>query len=176
MSFSPTPVGPTGSRSVQEQREKWERKRTRTARALVQTEQKYCKQLELVNTYFVEILKAKGTLRQDIRESIFSSIPSIHSVNQTLLVRLENGDFGRGFDDFCPHLHHYVTYIDNIQNANKVLALQVKKNKAFRRFKKLQESRPEFHNCKLEDLLPLPIQRIQQYVTLFPYTHLIHPI
>ncbi|XP_071187638.1 rho guanine nucleotide exchange factor 39 [Salvelinus alpinus] len=163
MSFSPTPVDPTGSRSVQEQREKWERKRTRTARALVQTEQKYCKQLELVNTYFVEILKAKGTLRQDIRESIFSSIPSIRSVNQSLLVRLENGDVGRGFDEFCPHLHHYVTYVDNIQNANKVLALQVKKNKAFRRFKKLQESRPEFHNCKLEDLLPLPIQRIQQY-------------
>uniref|UniRef100_A0A4W5MDK6 DH domain-containing protein n=2 Tax=Hucho hucho TaxID=62062 RepID=A0A4W5MDK6_9TELE len=73
--------------------------------------------------YFVEILKAKGTLRQDIRESIFSSIPSIHSVNQTLLVRLENGDFGRGFDDFCPLLHHYVTYVDNIQNANKVLAV-----------------------------------------------------
>ncbi|XP_064873011.1 rho guanine nucleotide exchange factor 39-like [Oncorhynchus nerka] len=170
MSFSPTPVGPPGSRSVQEQREKWERKRTRTVRALVQTEQKYCKQLQLVNTYFVEILKAKGTLRQDIRESIFSSIPSVYSVNQTLLVRLENGDFGRGFDDFCPHLHHYVTYVDNIQNANRVLALQVKKNKAFRRFKKLQESRPEFLNCKLEDLLPLPIQRIQQYVILFPYT------
>ncbi|XP_052372230.1 LOW QUALITY PROTEIN: rho guanine nucleotide exchange factor 39-like [Oncorhynchus keta] len=161
MSFSPAPVGPTGSRSVQEQREKWERKRTRTVRALVQTEQKYCKQLQLVNTYFVEILKAKGTLRQDIRESIFSSIPSVYSVNQTLLVRLENGDFGRGLDDFCPHLHHYVTYVDNIQNANRVLALQVKKNKAFRRFK-LQESRPEFL-CKLEDLLPLPIQRIQQY-------------
>ncbi|KAK6292307.1 hypothetical protein J4Q44_G00368910 [Coregonus suidteri] len=163
MSFSPTPVCPTGSRSVQEQREKWERKRARTARAMVQTEQKYCQQLELVNTYFVEILKAKGTLRQDIRESIFSSITDIHSVNQTLLVRLEKGDFGRGFDDFCPHLHHYVTYVDNIQNASKVLALQVKKNKAFRRFKKLQESRPEFHNVKLEDLLPLPIQRIQQY-------------
>ncbi|XP_045075338.1 rho guanine nucleotide exchange factor 39-like [Coregonus clupeaformis] len=123
MSFSPSPVGPTGSRSVQEQRGKWERKRTRTARAMVQTEQKYCQQLELVNTYFVEILKAKGTLRQDIRESIFSSITAIHSVNQTLLVRLEKGDFGRGFDDFCPHLHHYVTYVDNIQNASKVLAL-----------------------------------------------------
>lgn len=32
--------------------------------------------------YFVEILKAKGTLRQDIRESIFTSIKAIHSVNQ----------------------------------------------------------------------------------------------
>lgn len=40
--------------------------------------------------------------------------------------------------------------------------VQVKKSKAFRRFKKLQESRPEFNQQKLEDLLLLPLQRIQQ--------------
>ncbi|KAM9334532.1 rho guanine nucleotide exchange factor 39 [Symphorus nematophorus] len=163
MSFSPGPSGPLGGTSIQEQRERWERKRSRTARELVQTEQRYCQQLELVTTYFVEILKAKGTLRQDIRESIFSSIKAIHSVNQSLLVHLENGYFGRGFDQFCPHLLHYNTYVDNIYNASKVLRIQLKKNKAFRRFKKLQEARPEFSNQKLEDLLQLPVQRIDQY-------------
>ncbi|XP_040886196.1 rho guanine nucleotide exchange factor 39 isoform X2 [Toxotes jaculatrix] len=149
--------------SIQEQRDRWERKRSRTAKELVQTEQHYCQQLNLVATYFVEILKAKGTLRQDIRENIFSSIKAIHSVNQSLLVHLENGYFGRGFDQFCPHLHLYNTYADNIYNANKVLGIQLKKNKAFRRFKKLQESRPEFDNHKLEDLLQLPVQRIDRY-------------
>ena len=44
----------------------------------------------------------------------------------------------------------------------RLLQAHLKKNKAFRRFKKLQEARPELHNCTLEDLLPLPIQRIQQ--------------
>ncbi|XP_023274498.1 rho guanine nucleotide exchange factor 39 isoform X2 [Seriola lalandi dorsalis] len=149
--------------SIQEQRDRWERKRSRTARELVQTEQHYCQQLKLVTTYFVEILKAKGTLRQDITENIFSSIKAIHSVNQSLLVHLENGYFGRGFDQFCPHLQHYNTYVDNIYNASKVLRIQLKKNKAFRRFKKLQETRPEFNNQKLEDLLQLPILRIDQY-------------
>ncbi|XP_041819981.1 rho guanine nucleotide exchange factor 39 [Chelmon rostratus] len=163
MSFSPGPSDPLGGTSIQEQRERWDRKRSRTARELVQTEQRYCRQLELVTTYFVEILKAKGTLRHDIRESIFSSIKAIHSVNQSLLVHLENGYFGPGFDQFCPHLHHYSTYADNIYNASKVLGIQLKKNKAFRRFKKLQEARPEFNNQKLEDLLQLPIQRIDQY-------------
>ncbi|XP_030295072.1 rho guanine nucleotide exchange factor 39 [Sparus aurata] len=163
MSFYPGPSGPLGCTNIQEQRERWERKRSRTARELVQTEQRYCQQLELVTTYFVEILKAKGTLRQDIRESIFSSIKAIHSVNQSLLVHLENGYFGRGFDQFCPHLHHYIMYADNIYNASKVLGIQLKKNKAFRRFKKLQEARPQFNNHKLEDLLQLPIQRIDQY-------------
>ncbi|XP_034382016.1 rho guanine nucleotide exchange factor 39 [Cyclopterus lumpus] len=163
MSFSPGPSGPNGGTSIQEQRERWERKRSRTARELVQTEQRYCQQLELVTTYFVEILKAKGTLKQDMREGIFSSIKAIHSVNQSLLVHLENGYFGRGFDQMCPHLHHYNTYVDNIYNGRRVLGIQLKKNKAFRRFKKLQEARPEFNNHKLEDLLQLPVQRIDQY-------------
>lgn len=163
MSFSPGPSGLHGSNSIQEQRDRWERKRSRTAKELVQTEQRYCQQLQLVTTYFVEILKAKGTLRQDIRESIFSSIKAIHSVNQSLLVHLENGYFGRGFDQFCPYLHHYNMYADNIYDARKVLTIQVRKNKAFRRFKKLQEARPEFNGHELEDLLQLPIQRIDQY-------------
>ncbi|KAM9845658.1 rho guanine nucleotide exchange factor 39 [Aulostomus maculatus] len=163
MSFSPCPSDPLVRDSIKEQRERWERKRCRTAKELVKTEQRYCQQLELVTTYFVEILKAKGTLRQDISESIFSSIKAIHSVNQSLLVHLENGYFGRGFDRFCPELHHYNAYVDNIYNASKVLGIQLKKNKAFRRFKKLQEARPEFAYLKLEDLLHLPIQRVDQY-------------
>ncbi|XP_058479476.1 rho guanine nucleotide exchange factor 39 isoform X1 [Solea solea] len=154
--------GPSSS-TIQEQRDRWERKRTRTAKELVKTEQQYCQQLELVTTYFVEILKAKGTLRQDIRENIFSSIKAIHSINQSLLVHLENGYFGRGFDQFCPHLQHYNTYVDNIYNASKVLGIQLKKNKTFRRFKKLQEARPEFNNQRLEELLQLPVLRIDQY-------------
>ncbi|XP_054480790.1 rho guanine nucleotide exchange factor 39 isoform X1 [Anoplopoma fimbria] len=163
MSFSPGPSGPPGGTSIQEQRDRWERKRSRTARELVQTEQRYCQQLELVTTYFVEILKAKGTLKQDIREGIFSSIKAILSVNRSLLVHLENGYFGRGFEQMCPHLHHYNIYVDNIYDASRVLGIQLKKNKAFRRFKKLQEARPEFNNHNLEDLLQLPVQRIDQY-------------
>ncbi|XP_016130321.1 rho guanine nucleotide exchange factor 39-like [Sinocyclocheilus grahami] len=160
--FCSESVHPHGHlRSIQEQRDRWERKRSRTARELVLSEQRYCEQLDLVVTYFVEILKAKGTLRQDIRESIFSSIKSIHLINQTLLTHLELGRFGIGFEEFCTHLQLYKTYVDNIQTANKVLMVQVKKSKAFRRFKKLQESRPELNQQKLEDLLTLPLQRIQ---------------
>lgn len=50
MSFSPGPSGPLGGTNIQEQRDRWERKRSRTARELVQTEQRYCQQLELVTT------------------------------------------------------------------------------------------------------------------------------
>nr|XP_024661341.1 rho guanine nucleotide exchange factor 39 isoform X2 [Maylandia zebra] len=163
MSFLPRPLDPLGCSSVQEQRDLWQRKFCRIAKEMVQTEQRYCQKLELVSTFFVDILKAKGTLRSDIREDIFCSIKAILSVNQTLLIHLENGYLGKGLDQFSTHMHHYYTYVDNIYKAQKVLQMQLKKNKAFRRFKKLQESRPEFNNQKLEDLLQLPLQRIDQY-------------
>lgn len=50
MSFSPSPSCLAGGRSVQDQRDRWERKRSRVGRELAQTEQRYCEQLELVVT------------------------------------------------------------------------------------------------------------------------------
>eukprot|EP00062_Callorhinchus_milii_P018345 gi/632971704/ref/XP_007902303.1/ PREDICTED: rho guanine nucleotide exchange factor 39 isoform X1 [Callorhinchus milii] len=153
----------SGSIIIEEQRARWERKRIRAAKELVETEQRYSEQLELIVVYFIEILKAKGTLQQDTRDAIFCTMQSIHSQNRTLLYYLEKGKFGMGFEYFCPHLQLYSTYADNMENAVKVLQEQVKKNKSFARFKKLQESRPEFLGLKLEELLPLPLWRIQQY-------------
>ncbi|XP_067915050.1 rho guanine nucleotide exchange factor 39 isoform X2 [Heterodontus francisci] len=152
-----------GGATIEQQRARWERKRIRTAIELVETEQRYFEQLELVVVYFVEILKAKGTLRPDIRDAIFSTFKAIHSINRTLLSNLEAGKFGLGFDNFCPHLHLYTTYTDNMEHAVKVLQEQIRKNKRFARFKKLQESRPEFQGLKLEDLLRLPRKRVYQY-------------
>ncbi|XP_051889847.1 rho guanine nucleotide exchange factor 39 isoform X2 [Pristis pectinata] len=152
-----------GGTAIKEQRARWERKRIRTAKELIETEQRYFEQLELVVVYFIEILKAKGTLRPAAQDAIFCTFKSIHSVNRTLLSDLEDGKFGLGFDNFCPHLQLYTTYTDNMEHALKVLQGQIKKNKQFARFKKLQESRPEFQGLKLEDLLPLPHKRIYQY-------------
>uniref|UniRef100_A0A3B3ZDM2 Uncharacterized protein n=1 Tax=Periophthalmus magnuspinnatus TaxID=409849 RepID=A0A3B3ZDM2_9GOBI len=130
MSFSPTSDSPPHG-SIEEQRERWERKRIRISKELVQTEQKYCQQLQLITTYFVEILAAKGTLKPDVRGSIFSSIKHIHTPTTAPDVSL-------------------VVFVSQTQ---------LKKSKAFRRFKKLQESRPEFKGQSLEELLELPLPR-----------------
>ncbi|XP_060699202.1 rho guanine nucleotide exchange factor 39 isoform X1 [Hemiscyllium ocellatum] len=152
-----------GGNTIEEQRARWERKRIRTAKELIETEQRYFEQLELVVVYFIEILKAKGTLQPGVRDAIFCTLKAIHSVNRTLLSNLENGKFGLAFDLFCSHLHLYITYTDNMEQAVKVLQEQIRKNKQFVRFKRLQESRPEFQGLKLEDLLPLPRKRVYQY-------------
>nr|XP_005313663.2 rho guanine nucleotide exchange factor 39 isoform X3 [Chrysemys picta bellii]XP_023969440.1 rho guanine nucleotide exchange factor 39 isoform X3 [Chrysemys picta bellii] len=153
--------------TVEEQRARWERKRSRTAKELVETEQKYLEQLDLVTTYFVTILKAKGTLQPAVREVIFGLLESIHCTSQILLLHLERGHLELGLEGFCQKLELYGHYAENLEQAKKTLQEQVKKNKAFCRFKKLQESRPEFLGWQLEDLLPLPLQRLHQYKHLF---------
>lgn len=56
MSFSPSPCVPAGVRSIQEQRERWDRKRKRTGRELVQSEQRYCEKLDLITTVSLWLL------------------------------------------------------------------------------------------------------------------------
>lgn len=148
---------------MEEQRARWERKRCRTAKELLETEHRYLEQLYLVVTFFVTILKAKGTLKPAVMETIFGSLESIYSASQVLSFHLERGNLGLGLENFCQKLELYGYYAENFEQANKTLMEQLRKNKSFRRFKKLQETRPQFQGMKLEDLLPLPLQRVHQY-------------
>uniref|UniRef100_A0A8C4V0A0 Rho guanine nucleotide exchange factor 39 n=1 Tax=Falco tinnunculus TaxID=100819 RepID=A0A8C4V0A0_FALTI len=151
-----------GTNTVEEQRARWERKRSRTAKELLETEHKYLEQLDLVVTFFVTILKAKGTLKPAVLEIIFGPLESIYSASQVLLLHLGRGNLGPGLENFCQNLELYGHYAENLEQANKTLKEQLKKNKSFRRFKKLQETRPQFQGRSLEDLLPLPLQRLHQ--------------
>ncbi|NXN99635.1 ARG39 factor, partial [Rhinopomastus cyanomelas] len=148
---------------VEEQRARWERKQIRTAKKLLETEHEYLEQLDLVVTFFVKILKAKGTLKPAMLETIFGPLESIYSASYVLSLHLERGNLGQGLENFCPNLDLYGHYAENLEQANKTLKEQLRKNKSFRRFKKLQETRPQFQGRKLEDLLPLPLQRLHQY-------------
>lgn len=74
MSFSPDLSGPLGCTSIQEQRDGWERKRSRTARELVQTEQHYCQQLELVTTVRTVTVRSTGLTRWRHKEVTPSEI------------------------------------------------------------------------------------------------------
>uniref|UniRef100_A0A8C0ZCB5 Rho guanine nucleotide exchange factor 39 n=1 Tax=Cyanistes caeruleus TaxID=156563 RepID=A0A8C0ZCB5_CYACU len=153
------------------QRARWERKRSRTAKELLETEYKYLEQLDLVLTYFVTILKAKGTLKPAVLETIFGPLESLYSASHVLSLHLEKGNLGAGLENFCQSLDLYGHYAENLEHffcSLKGISLfcctqeQVRKNKSFRRFKKLQETRPQFQGRVLEDLLCLPLQRLHQ--------------
>lgn len=65
MSFAPTWSGPTGHASIQEQRGRWEKKHNLTAVELLQTERRYCEQLELVTTVSIAATtSSKSLIRQ----------------------------------------------------------------------------------------------------------------
>nr|XP_035937157.1 rho guanine nucleotide exchange factor 39 isoform X3 [Halichoerus grypus] len=83
-----------------------------------------------------------------------------------LLPYLEGGHWGQGLESFCPHLELYTQFAANAEVSRTTLQEQLKKNKRFRRFVRLQEGRPEFGSLHLQDLLPLPLQRLQQYENL----------
>ncbi|XP_007945208.1 rho guanine nucleotide exchange factor 39 [Orycteropus afer afer] len=151
---------------LQEQRARWERKRACTARELLETERRYQEQLGLVATYFLGILRAKGTLRLPERQALFGPWELIYGASQDLLPYLEEGHWGQGLEGFCTHLELYTQFAANAERSRTTLEKQLKRNRRFRRFVWLQEGRPEFGGLQLQDLLPLPLQRLQQYENL----------
>uniref|UniRef100_A0A8C0HKR5 Rho guanine nucleotide exchange factor 39 n=1 Tax=Buteo japonicus TaxID=224669 RepID=A0A8C0HKR5_9AVES len=153
-----------GANTVEEQRARWERKRSRTAKELLETEHKYLEQLDLVVT--VSILAPSDMWVPSGSMYLFvlswgrvESKTLIHPYCTGQLLGLK-GNLGRGLENFCQNLELYGHYAENLEQANKTLKEQLRKNKSFRRFKKLQETRPQFQGRKLEDLLPLPLQRL----------------
>ncbi|XP_021104132.1 rho guanine nucleotide exchange factor 39 isoform X3 [Heterocephalus glaber] len=157
----------TGARCpLLEQRARWERKRACTARELLETERRYQEQLGLVDTYFLGILKAKGTLPPPERQALFGCWELIYGASLELLPYLEGGHWGQGLEGFCLHLELYTQFAANAERSQTTLREQLKKNKRFRKFVKLQEGRPQFGGLQLQDLLLLPLQRLHQYENL----------
>ncbi|XP_068918768.1 rho guanine nucleotide exchange factor 39-like [Petaurus breviceps papuanus] len=150
---------------VREQRARWERKRGRAALELLETERRYQEQLGLVVQYFLRILRAKGTLRPAELQAVFGPWESLHAVSQELLLHLEAAEWGAGLERFCCHLELYTRFAANEARSTAILQKWLRK-RHFRKFVQLQEGRPEFGSLQLADLLPLPLQRLQQYENL----------
>ncbi|XP_072269732.1 rho guanine nucleotide exchange factor 39 [Pyxicephalus adspersus] len=149
--------------TVEEQRQRWERKRSRTARDLLMTERQYVEQLELINKYYDEVFRARCGNLKIAQQGICGTIPSILRVHRSLLMSLERNTPGSGFENFSQYLHLYKKHADCIEATRCAVQVQTKKKKSFARFKKLQESRPEFQGQTLEELLGLPLHRLVKY-------------
>lgn len=83
----------------------------------------------------------------------------VHKI-RTLLGHLEDGGFGVGFDQFCPHLHFYTTYVDNFQSAKKILAVSSARRVLFFFFKFInlvffKTNLNELHATSLKSILSI---------------------
>nr|XP_030740051.1 rho guanine nucleotide exchange factor 39 isoform X3 [Globicephala melas] len=148
--------GPSVRCPVQEQRARWERKRACTARELLETERRYQEQLGLVATgpqADLQFLAAPW-------HWLHVSADCMPVFSPSAVLRGDSESQGHPATTRAPgpvwalgaHLRRQPE--------------QLKKNKRFRRFVRLQEGRPEFGGIQLQDLLPLPLQRLQQYENL----------
>ncbi|XP_053310904.1 rho guanine nucleotide exchange factor 39 [Spea bombifrons] len=149
--------------TVQEQRERWERKRARTMRELLETEQRYVEELELITKFYDDVFRARCGHLKIAQKGICGTIPDMLKVHRTFLSSLARGSFGSGFENLSQSLDLYKKHAERIQPTRQLLETQKKKNKLFARFNKLQESRPEFEGRSLEQLLELPLKRLRGY-------------
>uniref|UniRef100_A0A803K018 Rho guanine nucleotide exchange factor 39 n=1 Tax=Xenopus tropicalis TaxID=8364 RepID=A0A803K018_XENTR len=149
--------------SLQEQRERWERKKLRTAKALTQTERQYVGQLELITKIYHEVFRARCGRLKIAETGICGRIPDILVANRALLSAMDLGDFGSGFENFTESLSLYKEHADSIEPTLQALQYHSKKKKSFLRFRKLQESRSELKGRPLEQLLELPLLRVLEY-------------
>lgn len=148
---------------VQNQRRRWERKRERTARELLETERAFLEELELITKFYDEVFRARCGRLKLAQEGICGTIPSMVKVNRSLLMSLERDLASSGFQNFSQYLHLYKKHADCIEATRHAIQAQLKKKKSFARFMKLQESRPEFRGRSLEQLLELPLHRVVRY-------------
>ncbi|OCU02872.1 hypothetical protein XELAEV_18008644mg [Xenopus laevis] len=163
--FSPELVEEPEERCpLEEQRERWERKRLTTAKALIQTERQYLEQLELITRIYHDVFRARCGRLKIAETGICGHIPEILVANRLLLSAMDLGDFGSGFENFTESLSLYKKHADSIEPTVQVLQYHTKKKKkSFMRFRKLQESRSELKGRPLEQLLELPLLRVLEY-------------
>ncbi|XP_053552936.1 rho guanine nucleotide exchange factor 39 [Bombina bombina] len=93
--------------TLEDQRERWDRKRARTAKELLETERRYVEELELITKFYDEVFRARCSHLKIARIGICGTIPEILISNRTLLTSLETGCFGTGFEMFSDSLELY---------------------------------------------------------------------
>ncbi|KAG9461629.1 hypothetical protein GDO78_016205, partial [Eleutherodactylus coqui] len=98
--------------AVRDQRCRWERKKGRTARELLETERAYVEELELITKLYDEVFRARCGNLKLAQEGICGTIPSIVKVNRSLLMSLERDMAPSGFQNFCEYLHLYKKHAD----------------------------------------------------------------
>ena len=70
---------------------------------------------------FLEPIRVRGLLQEDVIAGIFSNIEAILSVNKELFSCMRQHSLGEAFAYLGPFLKLYSTYASNFQNANSIL-------------------------------------------------------
>lgn len=157
-------------------KEKMRKKRRRVAQELLETEELYVQNLDLLRKTFYEPLyensRASGRVitTDDVR-TIFGSLNIILPVNKLLLTELRNrlqvSDtqyllIGDAFEKLAYCLKSYTAYCNDYENTRQILS-KLKKNASFATFFQKLSGNAELNGKTILDLMILPVQRIPRY-------------
>eukprot|EP01156_Anaeramoeba_ignava_P010083 Anaeramoba_ignava/a478821_33.p1 GENE.a478821_33~~a478821_33.p1 ORF type:complete len:749 (+),score=244.33 a478821_33:215-2461(+) len=152
--------------------------RTNVIMELVQTEEQYNKDLEVIIENYLKPLKQKSIVNEKDIRAMFSVITEIYGLNQQILQSLkqeypgENDEAGKMnvgkiFMQYVNFLKIYTQYCANHSQSMNIVAKYSKKD-SFENFLQHQkETIPECKGLGVLDFLIKPIQRICKYPLLF---------
>jgi hypothetical protein len=103
-------------------------------------------------------------------KTLFSNIRTIVSLNQKFYgeLKAKNKSIGELFSQYAPFFKMYNVYVNNYDEAAKVLdtLLHAKQYKSFQAFHEQKRNDPKSHGHDLQSYLIMPVQRIPRYKLL----------
>lgn len=149
-------------------------KRRYLIRELVDTEEKYIRDLSVVISDFKVNLLKRRIITADQAQILFSNIDEIRRLNElffaTIFSEVEHySHYKIIFDNVqaeIPFFKIYFEYVHNYNNSNALVNKLTENNKEFERFFSDARANPKYHQLTLKDYLIKPIQRLPKYVLI----------
>ncbi|XP_055843721.1 probable serine/threonine-protein kinase DDB_G0282963 [Episyrphus balteatus] len=158
---------------------------------IVETEEKYGRDLTIILEEFCQPMLVAGLLTQEQLSAIFLNTEELLENNQTLAERmrdaldiaLEQGDddlltvnIGKVFLDFTPMLHAFESYCVRQAGASLLLANLEKEKELLRIFLKVsQMENTVLRRMNLNSFLMVPVQRVTKYPLLLARLYKVTP-
>ncbi|KAJ3099858.1 hypothetical protein HDU96_010540 [Phlyctochytrium bullatum] len=163
-----------------------ERKRQEAIYELIQTEQAYVRDLQIIFEVFYQPM-AQYLSQQDIN-TIFSNLEDILMTNTIILSDWEEAqkqsnyvimNIGKLFSRNAAALDCYKKYCSNLMVASKLLQKRRSENDRLQEFLKTAQRSPQCRSLDLSSFLLQPMQRVTRYTLIFKqilhYTNQSHP-
>lgn len=149
-------------------------KRKYSIRELIETEEKYIRDLSMVISDFKGNLLNKKIITQEQAQQLFCNIDEIRQLNELFFANI--------FSQAEQYSHHkiifakvekeipffkiYFEYFNNYSKANALVDSLTQHNAEFKMFLTETRANPKYHLLTLKDFLIKPVQRLPKYVLL----------
>jgi hypothetical protein len=124
---------PAGSEKAALSEEEMARKRAQVCREVLDTEERYLAQLQLIANEYEKKLLEMHVLTPLADKAIFINIVSLAQLHEQLLDSLRHNDVGHALCQITPALTLYVEYVNKFNEASVTLRRLVAENKKFAR-------------------------------------------